>query len=102
MFNGPKLLICFFAISMILLSTVTSSFIQVSYGAYAKAPLSPSGPTVNDDTLTVEKVTGELDYPTSMAFLGPNDILVTEKVTGKVMRVINGLVMPQPVLDVPV
>jgi aldose sugar dehydrogenase len=102
MFNGLKLLISFFAISMILLSTITSSYIQVSYGAYAKAPLSSSGPTVNDDTLTVEKVAGELDFPTSMAFLGPNDILVTEKTTGKVIRVTNGLVMPQPVLDVPV
>lgn len=102
MFHGLKLLISFFAISMILLSTITSSYIQVSYGAYAKAPLSPTGPTVNDDTLTVEKVTGGLDFPTSMAFLGPNDILVTEKTTGKVMRVTNGFVMPQPVLDVPV
>ncbi len=102
MFNGLKLLISFFAISMILLSTITSSYIQVSYGAYAKAPLSSSGPTVNDDTLTVEKVADGLDFPTSMAFLGPNDILVTEKNTGKVIRVTNGLVMPQPVLDVPV
>ena len=87
---------------MILLSTITSSYIQVSYGAYAKAPLSSSGPTVNDDTLTVEKIAGGLDFPTSMAFLGPNDILVTEKTTGKVIRVTNGFVMPQPVLDVPV
>ena len=102
MLNGLKLLISFFAISMILLSTITSSYIQVSYGAYAKAPLSPTGPTVNDDTLTVEKVADGLEFPTSMAFLGPNDILVTEKTTGKVMRVTNGLVMPQPVLDVPV
>jgi aldose sugar dehydrogenase len=102
MFYRPKLLISFFAISMILLSTITSSFVQVSYGAYAKAPLSPTGPTVNDDTLTVEKVADGLDFPTSMAFLAPNDILVTEKTTGKVMRVTNGFVLPQPVLDVPV
>src|SRR5215210_4319491 len=102
MFNGLKILICFFAMSMILLSTITSSYIQVSYGAYAKAPLSPSGPTVNDDTLTVEKVADGLDFPTSMAFLAPNDILVTEKATGKVMRVTNGFELPQPVLDVPV
>ena len=102
MYYRPKLLISFFAISLILLSTITSSFVQVSYGAYAKAPLSPTGPTVNDDTLTVEKVADGLDFPTSMAFLAPNDILVTEKTTGKVMRVTNGFVLPQPVLDVPV
>ena len=102
MFHRSKLLISFFAISLILLSTITSSYVQVSYGAYAKAPLSPTGPTVNDDTLTVEKIADGLDFPTSMAFLGPNDILVTEKTTGKVMRVTNGFVLPQPVLDVPV
>ncbi|MDN5846312.1 MAG: PQQ-dependent sugar dehydrogenase, partial [Candidatus Nitrosocosmicus sp.] len=102
MFHRAKLLVSFFAISLILLSTITSSYVQVSYGAYAKAPLSPTGPTVNDDTLTVEKVADGLDFPTSMAFLAPNDILVTEKATGKVMRVTNGFVLPQPVLDVPV
>jgi len=86
----------------LLISSSFCSTIQLSYGAYAKAPGSPYGPTVNDDTLTVEKVTDNLDIPTSMAFLGPNDILVTEKTTGKVMRILDGLVMPQPVLDVPV
>ena len=86
----------------LLISSSFCSTIQLSYGAYAKAPRSPYGPTVNDDTLTVEKVTDDLDIPTSMAFLGPNDILVTEKTTGKVMRILDGLVMPQPVLDVPV
>jgi aldose sugar dehydrogenase len=90
----------FFA--FLLISSSFCSTIQLSYGAYAKAPRSPYGPTVNDDTLTVEKVTDNLDIPTSMAFLGPNDILVTEKTTGKVMRILDGLLMPQPVLDVPV
>jgi glucose/arabinose dehydrogenase len=35
-----------------------------------------------------------------MAFLGPNDILVTEKETGKVMRVLDGHVQDEPALDV--
>jgi len=102
MFSRLKPLIAFFAISLILISSVTSSYVQFSYGAYAKAPLSPTGPTVNDDNLIVEEVADELDFPTSMAFLGPNDILVTEKNTGQVKRVTNGAVLPQPVLDVPV
>src|SRR6188472_4252540 len=102
MYHRPKLLISFFAISLVILSTLTSSYVQVSFGAYAKAPLSPTGPTVNDDTLTVEKIADGLKFPTSMAFLGPNDILVTEKTTGKVIRVTNGFVLPQPVIDVPV
>ena len=70
---------------LLLISSSICSTIELSYGAYAKAPLSPTGPTVNDDALTVEKITDGLDFPTSMAFLAPNDILVTEKTTGKVM-----------------
>ena len=37
-----------------------------------------------------------------MAFLAPNDILVLEKNTGKVDRIVNGKMLPQPVLDVAV
>jgi aldose sugar dehydrogenase len=37
-----------------------------------------------------------------MAFLGPDDILVTEKETGKVMRIIDGQIQDTAVLDVPV
>ena len=37
-----------------------------------------------------------------MAFLGPNDILVLEKNTGKVNRIVNGKMLPKPVLDVAV
>ena len=54
---------------------------QTSYGAYSKAPLSPNTPTINDDKLTVEKVTDGLDFATCMAFVGPNNMLVTEKHT---------------------
>ncbi|VFJ14290.1 Quinoprotein glucose dehydrogenase B [Candidatus Nitrosocosmicus franklandus] len=102
MFVRLKPLIAFFAISLILLSSISSSYVQISFGAYAKAPLSPYGPTVNDDSLTVEKLVDGLAFPTSMAFLGPNDILVTEKNTGQVKRITNGYLAPQPVLDVPV
>jgi glucose/arabinose dehydrogenase len=92
-----------FCIFILIISSSTfSSYIQFSYGAYAKAPLSPYGPTVNDDNLTVEKITEGLDFPTSMSFIGNNDILVTEKNTGIVKRVLNGQVQETPALDVPV
>jgi glucose/arabinose dehydrogenase len=35
-----------------------------------------------------------------MAFLGPNDMLVLEKNTGKVHRILNGKILPEPLLDV--
>src|SRR6188472_3442250 len=98
-----KLLFSFFISSVILLSLAIIPYsVHLSFGAYAKAPVAPRGPTIKDDNLVVEKITDGLDFPTSMAFLGPNDILVTEKVTGKVMRVLDGQIQNEPVLDVPV
>jgi aldose sugar dehydrogenase len=55
---------------------------------------------INDTTLKVEEVVRGLDLPTTMAFLGPNDILVLEKDKGTVQRIINGEILPEPLLDV--
>jgi glucose/arabinose dehydrogenase len=49
---------------------------------------------------TSEVVADGLALPTTMAFLSENDILVLEKDKGTVMRVIDGEVQPQPLLDV--
>jgi len=57
-------------------------------GGRAQAP----GPTLEDPRLAVRTVVGGLVTPTSMAFLGRNDFLVLEKNTGKVKRVVNGIV----------
>ena len=45
-----------------------------------------------DPNLSVSTVADGLSQPIAMAFIGPNDILVTEKATGRVKRVTNGLV----------
>jgi glucose/arabinose dehydrogenase len=96
-----KLLLYSFAIILILLSSNYSS-VYFSYGAYSKALPSPDGPTINDDSLTVEKVTSGLKFPTSMTFVGNNDMLVTEKNTGRVIRVLDGQVQDNPLVDLPV
>jgi aldose sugar dehydrogenase len=96
-----KLLLYSFAIILILLSSNYSS-VYFSYGAYSKALPSPDGPTINDDSLTVEKVTSGLKFPTSMTFVGNNDMLVTEKNTGRVVRVLDGQVQDNPLVDLPV
>ena len=62
----------------------------------------PGGPTLNDPNLNLEQIFTGLDIPTSMAFVGPNDILVTEKNTGIVKRIINGQLSPELPLDVSV
>jgi uncharacterized repeat protein (TIGR01451 family) len=58
-------------------------------------PAAPS-PAMLDDNLTVSTVITGLDQPTSMAFLGPNDFLVLEKATGKVKRIVNGVLHSTP------
>ena len=57
-------------------------------------------PTLRDPNLKVETVATGLDFPTSMAFIGPNDILVLEKDKGTVQRVKDGVVLSDPLLDV--
>jgi glucose/arabinose dehydrogenase len=48
--------------------------------------------------LSVRTVASDLNSPTTMAFIGDNDILVLEKTTGKVQRIVNG-VFHSTVLD---
>ena len=72
-----------------------------AYAAYTIPSPSSGGPTIiNDTSLRVETVSTGLVRPTSMAFLGPNDILVLEKNTGNVHRITNGQLLPQPLLHV--
>src|ERR671931_450423 len=56
------------------------------------AKAAPAGPTMLDPSLTVKTVVSGLTTPTSIAFLGPNDMLVLEKNTGRVLRVTGGVV----------
>jgi glucose/arabinose dehydrogenase len=59
----------------------------------------PELPNVFDIGLKVEIFSRGLNFPTSIAFLGPDDILVLEKNNGQVRRIINGSLLPDPLLD---
>jgi aldose sugar dehydrogenase len=59
-------------------------------------------PTIRDSKMSVETVYEGLDFPTSMTFLGPGDILVLEKNEGTVKRIVNGEMLPEPLLKVDV
>jgi glucose/arabinose dehydrogenase len=59
-------------------------------------------PTIEVDDLKLQKVFEGFKFPTSMAFLGPDDILVLEKNNGTVQRLLNGKIVEEPVLDVSV
>jgi len=56
-------------------------------GASAQA-----GPEMLDPSLTVRPVATGLMLPIGLAFLGPGDMLVLEKDTGQIKRVVNGAV----------
>src|SRR5918999_3901649 len=75
--------------------------------ALAAAPAIPSLPTQAQvpgppplvPGLEVERVVEGLVTPISAAFIGPNDLLVLEKNTGQVRRVVDGEVQEPAVLD---
>jgi aldose sugar dehydrogenase len=72
------------------------NFNDTPYGRWEKS----SQPLINDPNLKLELVSEGLQLPTQMAFIGPNDILVLEKDTGIVKRIVNGTILEQPLLDV--
>jgi glucose/arabinose dehydrogenase len=63
--------------------------------------LNAQTPSLVDPNLGVRTVIENLDQPTTMAFLGPNDFFVLEKASGQVKRVVNGVVQ-STVLDLAV
>jgi len=56
-------------------------------------------PRIYDISLKAEIIFQGLDFPTSFAFLDADDVLILEKNTGKVRRIVNGSLIPEPLLD---
>jgi aldose sugar dehydrogenase len=73
----------------------------VSVGPFRVLP-GQSPPTLSDSNIRVEKVLAGLESPTSMAFLDNQHIIITQKDNGMVRLVSNGILQPQPILQVPV
>ena len=59
-------------------------------------------PVMSDQNLKAELVVEGLKSPTSIAFLGPNDMLVLEKNKGTVQRIVNGVKLGEPLIDLDV
>jgi aldose sugar dehydrogenase len=88
-----KLTICIFLILCFLLATTPD---------HLRAQGNTKPKIIGETKLMIEEVVHGLELPTSMAFLGPDDILVLEKDAGKVRRIINGSLLPEPLVDVAV
>jgi glucose/arabinose dehydrogenase len=80
------------------LAVIIPICVYLILNTYSSALAAPS--ITKDPNLKVETVVTGLSSPTSMAFLGPNDILVLEKDQGTVQRIVNGNMLAQPVLKV--
>lgn len=72
------------------LLTMLLVLVVVAGGAGSIARAQTTGPTLLDPNLRLETRAGGLVTPASIAFLGANDVLVLEKNTGQVKRVLSG------------
>ena len=88
-------------LSVINRALLTSTVISLTCLSTARADTIPV--EVLDANLQVTPVinTG-LTQPIGLVFLGPSDMLVLEKGSGQVKRAINGVLQPNPVLDLAV
>jgi glucose/arabinose dehydrogenase len=59
---------------------------------FLNSSITENSPKIRDHNLKVEKVFGGLNFSTSMAFLGSNDIVVLDKERGRVHRILNGTI----------
>src|SRR5262245_10029384 len=75
---------------------------SIAIACVAVAAAVANAQTLDDPNLQPQLVAQGLSSPTTMAFIGPNDILVLQKNDGRVRRVINGVVQTGQVLDVDV
>ena len=76
------------------LTTIQNNLSDNAFGVEKEPPI------VYDQNLRITQLTDGLQFPTGIDFLGENDILVIEKNTGQVKRILNGEVLKEPVLDV--
>ncbi len=81
----------FLALPFVISSIFQSPVLQLAYAQ----------PSFSDPDLMAELIAGGLSFPTSMAFLDNNNILILEK-DGVVRLVSNGVLQDTPVLQVPV
>jgi aldose sugar dehydrogenase len=103
--NGPRPFLessSLFTAVIIVFFVFNCSFMieVVGYSPVLRYSTDDKVPTIRDPSLDVEEVAQGLELPTSMAFLGKDDILVLEKNKGTVQRIVNAQTMHEPVIDV--
>lgn len=96
-----SVLIAFAIISILIFASIMPYFSVKAQEEFADTEFEEEGkPKLFDSNLKIATIADGLSTPTTMAFVGPGDILVLEKDTGMVKRIVNGKVLAKPVLDV--
>jgi aldose sugar dehydrogenase len=97
--DGSECMICCFWAAFIFLFAVTALLIPHT-GIFGSNSEKEELPYVKDVNMKVELVAEGLRHPTSMTFLNHDDLLVLEKDKGTVLRITNGIIREQPLLDI--
>ena len=97
---------CVTTISLMILAVLTvtifsSLTLNMNHTAIAQQQ-EQEQPIINDPNLQAEIFVQGLSFPTSMAFIDNNNILILEKEEGTVRLISNGILQEQPVLKVDV
>ena len=84
----------------LLRATIGTAVVILTLAAASQREVKAVGPTLVDRNLILRKMAVGFDQPASFEFLAPNDVLVLERATGKVIRVFGN--SHATVLDLPV
>ena len=55
---------------------------------------------VNNTNLHVREIASDLEFPVALGFLGPKDVIVLERMSGLVKRVVDGKILEEPLLNI--
>src|SRR5574341_178115 len=91
-------MVIIFVITILILSSLSMWYFVAP--AFSRAKIITESQNITDTHLKSQLITRGLKAPTAMAFIGRNDILVTEKNTGNVIRIVNGTILQQILLHV--
>jgi glucose/arabinose dehydrogenase len=96
-----SVIITLLIISLLIFTSTTHFYSVRAQEEFAETEFEEEGkPKLFDPNLKISTIAEGLSTPTTMAFVGPGDILVLEKDTGMVKRIVNGKVLAKPVLDI--
>jgi aldose sugar dehydrogenase len=103
---GSASLLILIGILIFNIPTVTHSlYAQIASSGDPEIPGSifsegAGAPNFTNPNLKADMVFKGLEFPTNMALLGPDDFLVLEKSKGTVSRIVNGVMLAEPLLHV--